>query len=486
MLATGEYVFRKKVNSRLIAVNSNSEIRVRLYTSNEKEAMIRLSFLKEVVEDVLCFVKTSRKRKIHINNVSLGSYAVVLIASFRIFDSEVTIKSIGGNEANFAKIINKLVTFDVKPNREELSVRSIEQTPVLDAWKIYCEGKDKPLTPKTIETRHSYSFYMRMLFEHLKFSDITYEKACVIKDLIPQLPFVHKNRQWYEDGGSFVNVKPDMVLVTKNRVSYIQKMVVAFFNWAMGETYIRQNHFATFNMPVVKHKKIRAYDIKELTTLLTGENFARFNRCHDYRYWAPLISLYSGALVMEVLQLEIKDIKINKEGRYFIHICRDKNTSWHVKTVKNDHSDRWVPLHSELIRLGFDRYYKTLVKEGFKLLFPGIQMTDEGATQVRNMTGPFSQYKTALLGPDRSKNFHSFRHTFVSPLQHKNAPLHLVQQVVGHKNGNITFDVYGEPVNYEELVEVIESVSYDLDIDPWEDTPLRAHKRRHHIGRWDV
>ena len=80
-------------------------------------------------------------------------------------------------------------------------------------------------------------------------------------------------------------------------------------------------------------------------------------KCRDWRYWLPLIALYSEARLGEIAQLLVKDV-LEKDGHWCFHICKDGEIQ---KSVKTAGSERIVPIHPELISLGLIDYHERLV-----------------------------------------------------------------------------------------------------------------------------
>jgi integrase len=126
-------------------------------------------------------------------------------------------------------------------------------------------------------------------------------------------------------------------------------------------------------------------------------------------YWAPIISAFTGARQMEILQLESHDIK--KIDGIWVFDFDDLNdrSEDELKRLKNVSSRRQVPIHPEILKLGFIEYVDTCSGR----LFPD---------EVRNKHGKFDRFqkrhanyrKKVGVQPDNAmqlKDFHSFRHT---------------------------------------------------------------------------
>ncbi|MBH9538147.1 hypothetical protein [Novosphingopyxis sp. YJ-S2-01] len=105
---------------------------------------------------------------------------------------------------------------------------------------------------------------------------------------------------------------------------------------------------------------------------------------HDAAYWAPLIWYYTHACREEVCGLEIADVLVDHPVPH-IHIRdnltrgRDGEKGGEKRLARR----RKIPLHPELIRLGFLDYVEAIRREGHVALFPELYLfeTKRGGAQ---------------------------------------------------------------------------------------------------------
>ena len=76
-------------------------------------------------------------------------------------------------------------------------------------------------------------------------------------------------------------------------------------------------------------------------------------RIRDDRFWIPLLLLFTGARSSEVVGLAVEDVVIDHKTP---HIIIRKNS---IRRIKNVHSRRMVPIHDELLKLGFIEFAKS-------------------------------------------------------------------------------------------------------------------------------
>lgn len=150
-------------------------------------------------------------------------------------------------------------------------------------------------------------------------------------------------------------------------------------------------------------------------------------------FWLPLIACFSGARMEEIGQLKQGDFKkgagLKKIDYFVIDNADGKNT-------KNTSSNREVPLHPVLIRLGLLEYVESL--PGPKApLFPDLQPGTYGK-MTANFSKWFGWFLRVELGiADRRKTFHSFRHGFATNWKMCDLHEHIRFAIDGHAPGSV-------------------------------------------------
>lgn len=175
-----------------------------------------------------------------------------------------------------------------------------------------------------------------------------------------------------------------------------------------------------------------------------------FTYYRPYQYWLPLLAIYTGGRINELAQLYLKDISQTNKGSkvYYIDfnlegsgkINGDPSDSGEVlgdKSLKTTNSERIVPIHNDLIELGFLDYVDALKKQGYERLFPELKK-DRIKGFGKPATSFFNErfFGTKLGIPrDGKKTFHSFRHMFITKLWELDTPEHIIAQMAGHSRG---------------------------------------------------
>lgn len=146
-------------------------------------------------------------------------------------------------------------------------------------------------------------------------------------------------------------------------------------------------------------------------------------------YWLPLMALYMGARLEELGQAFVSDV-VKVKGVP----CLDINDEGEGKSVKTVSSRRTVPIHPELLRLGFQEYVASLDKSG--RLFPDLK-PDQFEKQTGNFSKWWGRWARGLGVTDRRKVFHSFRHAFKAACRRAGIQEETHDLLTGHRGAGV-------------------------------------------------
>jgi integrase len=174
--------------------------------------------------------------------------------------------------------------------------------------------------------------------------------------------------------------------------------------------------------------------------------------CGEAGYWLPILSGYTGARVEELAQLEVADIK-QDYGHDYLDITiidnapdRKKDPIAHAKSLKNANARREVPLHPDLITLGFLEYVEEMRRLGKRRVFPMLQAYR--GRRAKNIGRWLNRLIDKRVTDRPEFTFHSFRHVLASELRNRAPQAGVLDKVVnglvGHAGGD-TSDRYGLP-----------------------------------------
>lgn len=235
--------------------------------------------------------------------------------------------------------------------------------------------------------------------------------------------------RWYQD----MREKGASTPTLTNKQSYIGGRG-GFFEWAMASGhYPRGDNPASGHVSYSQREKrarkklgFKAYDRAQIQALFAPEALAKLS---ESARWASLLGLYTGARASEVGQLLIKDV-FEEDG---IPCLRVSDEGEHQK-VKTEVSLRTVPLHPELLKMGFLDWVDGKRSAGETRLFPAAKATAVNE-QGNWITKAFSRH-LAEVGKDwepAKRGFHSLRKTFIQELQGAGVVSEMRAQIVGHE-----------------------------------------------------
>lgn len=167
------------------------------------------------------------------------------------------------------------------------------------------------------------------------------------------------------------------------------------------------------------------------------EDYVHFSK--DDRLKAPLLSLYTGMRIGEILALEWADVDfyertvtVSKE-KYFV---KDDDGTWrtYIDSPKSAASERTIPLCEKAVALlkSIDPTAKWAKRSVFR--------SENSPLSVRQCQYLFgSMLKKCRV---KQRNFHTLRHTFATRLLERGVDLKTLSELLGHENMNVTMKTY--------------------------------------------
>ena len=266
-------------------------------------------------------------------------------------------------------------------------------------------------------------------------------------------------------------------LASKTLENYFNN-IVAIFNFAVGKRLLSENpakdrwmraSFANDNEVGGKAQ----FSLEELNKmfrapLYTGcqddENcFGRSgpNKPRRGRFWLPLLALFHGLRCNEAAQLYSEDVKVEGGIAYFEIREEREGGSKCDKRIKTKQSRRRVPVHPEVLKMGFLEFVAQRRKDKLQpRLFPDLRL---GATGY--FSDPFSKwfarFVKTTLGKTCEATFHSFRHQFRDALAEAGVPIPDVEALGGWELMQRSAERnYGKGASLRRLREQIEKAKY--------------------------
>ena len=125
-----------------------------------------------------------------------------------------------------------------------------------------------------------------------------------------------------------------------------------------------------------EENKQRALSMDELKTLIEGPEFLAIanDRNRESLYWLTLVAFFLGARPREICQLNPQVDFGYMLDSWYIDITPYSAAGKGVKKTVKSGEERRLPLHSELVKLGFPEYLQRMQSGGADRLFPTVGM----------------------------------------------------------------------------------------------------------------
>lgn len=171
---------------------------------------------------------------------------------------------------------------------------------------------------------------------------------------------------------------------------------------------------------------------------------------HSHKYWVPLIGLYTGMRMQEILQLYVTDVYQKDEIWVF-----DLNEYHEDKKLKSPQSKRLVPIHKDLLDLGFKDFVADKKSER---LFEDAAMASDG-TYSSTFSKWFSRYLSNIDIKTNKTSFHSLRHNMKDFFREVGESDELAENFLGRSTGT-TGEAYGGGFSLQRYDEALHKIRF--------------------------
>ena len=262
-------------------------------------------------------------------------------------------------------------------------------------------------------------------------------------------------------------------------------MIRTFLKWAVDEERISdmpgRNIKLTTNAKEAPIDARNPYSKSQLEKIFTSplyrgcKSASRRSVIGSYKikdayYWIPLVALYSGMRLGEIVQLGVEDLK-QEEGVWFFDVCLDEASN---KKLKTKTSIRIVPVHKHLLNLGFLEYCRDAQAAKRSRIFHEIEPSASGSYSA-NFSKWWSHYmrKTNIRTPKTT--FHSFRHNFTDALNEAQVSENISRHLLGHSSASSkdAHKSYGSRPTATLLQPSIDQIVYPVLEALWKDMPTK-------------
>jgi len=179
----------------------------------------------------------------------------------------------------------------------------------------------------------------------------------------------------------------------------------------------------------------------------------------DPMFWAPLIAVHMGLRSEEILQLYVSDIKII--GDVPCIVLRQGPG----QSLKSLAARRTLPIHDNLLKLGFMKLVALRERDEEPRLFPWIERSQSKKTFTETFSKRFTRYRQDHNIYDTQRDFHSLRTSFNHLLIVAECPDTQRRALMGHVERDIGITNYNPHGFSEELLQRrVNSIEVDISM----------------------
>ena len=429
----------------------------------------------------------------------------------------------GKTDDDFRKSAQQKIGMDLFPELQETSIEDFRKSAQQNVFKTKSvEVKYNSVAGKKI-SEYAGLFYDRKRLEETSEKEIG-ELNRNINDFIEvmgDLPIAQINKNIVSDYISFESRLPpqrrkspkyrDLSIPQllelegietqsiQNVNKRISKMSV-FANWCVRQGFINESPFKDMQLSIKKKKSSgrEPFNAKDLRRILAKETFLKWtvdfhhkhNPSHNETGWFPKgkenwgttiksstrnktlpaqpsgaknqmpyywifpLGILSGLRTNEMCQLRCSDVR--KENRiWMIHVEDTEDTS-----VKSSAGIRKVPVHPQLIKLGFIEYIAKQRRKKKERIFWELTKSRDGYS--KQVSRHYNERLLPALGVWKKnvKVLYCTRHTFINKLYSEKVDENVIKTLVGHEKEFTMKHYGGDPFSPERLLEEISKVSF--------------------------
>lgn len=254
-------------------------------------------------------------------------------------------------------------------------------------------------------------------------SEIRYKDISTYTSALKHIPANAKQKPDFKDkdyrtiarDAKSGNLKP---IATSTQYKHV-KAARAFFRWCMERFEMKRDVTCCVKGSDYAREDAQSrepFSIEELKKISSEELIKAFDK--PWKFFAIPIGYYTGARINEIAQLHVSDIYevpigVHDDGTPITTPCISLN-SFNKKNLKSRNAKRLVPIHKELIDVGFLEYVKYMKTLGFIHLFPDLHGRESRPGTYISAWFNGTHLKSWCEIDDVRKKYHSFRNHFIT------------------------------------------------------------------------
>ena len=306
--------------------------------------------------------------------------------------------------------------------------------------------------------------------EHTPVAAIDYDRCLTFRETLAKVPA--RRKQFYGDKPLKEVIvaaekagKPTMGYVTQAGYLATLTRVLELGRRKKLFSDVPSEGLVPIAKKVADEEKRDPFTMEQLHLLFHSEYYAMcaqhgnrpyLNTDKPGRFWLPIISLFTGMRPKEICQMHVADLKVSDEGIPFFHVIADDEG----KTEKTPTSRRKIPVHPELIRMGFLDYLESVREQEHQRLFPELKKNKYGNYSAYILRRFREKFLPDAIHMSEKQSYYSFRHCFRDALRRIEAPAEILQSLGAWSQGKLVSDAYGAGFEIGHLMKYVEMIEY--------------------------
>jgi integrase len=184
------------------------------------------------------------------------------------------------------------------------------------------------------------------------------------------------------------------------------------------------------------------------------------------KYWVPLIALFSGLRLGEIIQMQLADVKTLEGIAYFdvtpLSLDDEDDEGYdptEEKSLKTSSSRRGIPIHKTLLDLGFNDFLASQRAKGESRLFPEFARAEDDGSWSKQFSKYFKRFRESIGVTRRGVKFHSLRHNVEDALRNADVRKEVRDALQGHGESGVSRE-YGSGYYLRTLNEAVQKIEY--------------------------
>ena len=289
-------------------------------------------------------------------------------------------------------------------------------------------------------------------------AEISRDELKAARDVLMSLP-TNATKRW--PGKSLREIakyaqEHDIEPMAPKTVGLYVECISSLMNQLFAEGELQTNPATRLTIPSLsdddEDEKRRPLTPNELQQLFHSGPYAKPDGERGWRFWVPLIALFTGMRQGEVVGLMTADVCIKDD----VHVLMVRRNI--VRRLKTRQSTRFVPVHSQLIDLGFLDWASKQPADG--MLFTDLPGDAKNPLNAAQKT--LGRWVRSVFPDDDKVVFHSLRHTWKdTALNAAGVSDAMIERLGGWKApGRSAMHGYGRGYSSTNMRNAIEKISF--------------------------